>query len=105
MPAAAVAGPGSRSQRSPATEEGAGPLGWSRFCSSSLEEQSAEVALTVQGTIPPWLNGAFVKNAAGRYKIGNRSLGNLQDGFAKVYRWRFDGGGGSGGGQGKVRHL
>ena len=45
----------------------------------------------VKGSIPAWLSGSFLKNAAGRYEVGNRSLGNLQDGFAKVYRWRFDG--------------
>ena len=69
-----------------------GPPGWSAFCSSSLAEQRTEVPLVVNGSVPGWLRGSFMKNAAGRYEIGPRSLGNLQDGFAKVYRFRFEGG-------------
>ena len=68
----------------------ASPEGWKAFCSSSLEEVETEVELTkIVGTVPVWLQGAFMKNAAGRYTIGPRSLGNLQDGFSKIYRWRF----------------
>ena len=69
-----------------------GPPGWSAFCSSSLSEQRTEVPLVVNGSVPGWLRGSFLKNAAGRYEVGPRSLGNLQDGFAKVYRFRFEGG-------------
>ena len=39
-------------------------------------------------------------SGAGRYTVGNRSIGNLQNGFAKVYRWRL-----AGEGEGQLRRL
>ena len=53
-------------------------VGWNAFCSSSLAEQETEVPLAVRGHIPDWLKGSFLKNAAGRYSVGTRSLGNYQ---------------------------
>eukprot|EP01062_Namystynia_karyoxenos_P058525 TRINITY_DN50054_c0_g1_i1.p1 TRINITY_DN50054_c0_g1~~TRINITY_DN50054_c0_g1_i1.p1 ORF type:complete len:558 (+),score=164.27 TRINITY_DN50054_c0_g1_i1:94-1674(+) len=68
------------------------PLSDAWFTSSRAEVLQEE-ALEVVGELPGWLRGSYFKESASVYEERGRSFTNAFDGFGKVLRWRFPGGG------------
>jgi carotenoid cleavage dioxygenase-like enzyme len=46
----------------------------------------------VQGELPHWLAGTFLRNGPGRFSVGDRDLAHWFDGFGMLRAYRIDGG-------------
>jgi carotenoid cleavage dioxygenase-like enzyme len=53
---------------------------------------SAETSVTldVEGELPPWLDGTFLRNGPGQFAVGGRALAHWFDGLALPRRYGFD---------------
>eukprot|EP01062_Namystynia_karyoxenos_P027084 TRINITY_DN2087_c0_g1_i4.p1 TRINITY_DN2087_c0_g1~~TRINITY_DN2087_c0_g1_i4.p1 ORF type:complete len:554 (+),score=152.60 TRINITY_DN2087_c0_g1_i4:82-1662(+) len=60
---------------------------------SSREEVLQEEEVELVGRLPEWLQGSYFKESASVYEEPKRTFLNSFDGFGKVLRWRFPGGG------------
>ncbi|MFC4357652.1 carotenoid oxygenase family protein [Halobium salinum] len=49
------------------------------------------IALPVEGSLPGWLRGTFVRNGPGTFAVGDRELAHWFDGFAMLRAYRVDG--------------
>jgi carotenoid cleavage dioxygenase-like enzyme len=57
------------------------------------DELLKETQLQVNGTVPTWLCGDYLKQSASQFEAGKRSLTHAFDGYGKLLRWRFRSGG------------
>ncbi|MFJ6082463.1 carotenoid oxygenase family protein [Streptomyces sp. NPDC092369] len=57
-----------------------------------------DIALPVEGTLPPWLSGTLLRNGPARFEVGDRSFRHWFDGQAMIHRFHIAAGGGGGGG-------
>ena len=55
------------------------------FC--SLKKESQNQKLTVNGTIPEWLNGSFINIGPGIFEINNTVAQNWLDGFGMIHQF------------------
>ncbi|KAA2238057.1 carotenoid oxygenase family protein [Salinarimonas soli] len=53
----------------------------------SLDREVADMALSVRGTLPAWIEGALLRTAPGQFEIGGRSFNHWFDGFAMLHRF------------------
>ncbi|KAG8375591.1 hypothetical protein BUALT_Bualt10G0116400 [Buddleja alternifolia] len=58
----------------------------------SVKQERWEGALDVQGQIPLWLNGTYLRNGPGLWNIGDYNFRHLFDGYATLVRLHFENG-------------
>ena len=58
----------------------------------SVEREYSDRPLDVEGTIPPWLSGALVRNGPGRFEVGGERVNHWFDGLAMLRRYAFSDG-------------
>jgi len=58
-------------------------------------EEVRDAALSVEGTLPPWLSGTFVGNGPGQFEVGDTDLTHWFDALAMLRGFRIDGAGDS----------
>ncbi|XP_031472583.1 carotenoid cleavage dioxygenase 8 homolog B, chloroplastic [Nymphaea colorata] len=65
-----------------------------RKCSAweSIRQERWEGELEVQGEIPRWLNGTYLRNGPGLWNIGDYNFRHLFDGYATIVRLHFEDG-------------
>lgn len=62
------------------------------LATSALAEVLEEATLQVEGDVPSWMVGDFLKQSASKFENGGYHLSHTFDGFGKLLRWRFNGG-------------
>ncbi len=55
----------------------------------SLHKEVTDLPLQTRGTIPPWLDGALVRNGGAVLEAGNEPLAHWFDGYGMVHRMGF----------------
>jgi len=60
-------------------------VGFEDWFSSELKEVNGQV-LTVDGTIPDYLNGLFVQTGPAQFEMGDMKFGHALDGYAKTHK-------------------
>jgi carotenoid cleavage dioxygenase-like enzyme len=55
------------------------------------ETEHDRVDAAVEGTLPDWLAGTFLRNGPGRFAVGDRELAHWFDGLAMLRAYRIDG--------------
>ncbi|KAF6164493.1 hypothetical protein GIB67_025319 [Kingdonia uniflora] len=68
-------------------EEGRKLAAW-----TSIKQERWEGELVVEGEIPKWLNGTYLRNGPGLWHIGDYNFRHLFDGYATLVRLNFDNG-------------
>ncbi|GMU19325.1 MAG: 15,15' beta carotene dioxygenase [Candidatus Babeliales bacterium] len=56
----------------------------------SLKEQVSHQKLSIQGTIPNWLQGSFVSVGPAIFEIGDTKAAHWLDGLAMIYQWNIE---------------
>uniref|UniRef100_A0A288ILT7 Carotenoid cleavage dioxygenase 8 n=2 Tax=Chrysanthemum TaxID=13422 RepID=A0A288ILT7_CHRMO len=59
---------------------------------TSIQQDRWEGELVVEGTIPQWLNGTYLRNGPGLWHLGDYDFRHLFDGYATMVRLNFDNG-------------
>ncbi|KAL0687063.1 hypothetical protein Bca4012_086740 [Brassica carinata] len=59
---------------------------------TSVQQEKWEGELTVQGKIPTWLNGTYLRNGPGLWNIGDHDFRHLFDGYSTLVKLEFDDG-------------
>ncbi|XP_011082234.2 carotenoid cleavage dioxygenase 8 homolog B, chloroplastic [Sesamum indicum] len=59
---------------------------------TSVKQERWQGELQVQGQIPLWLNGTYLRNGPGLWHIGDYNFRHLFDGYATLVRLHFDNG-------------
>ncbi|RAL52918.1 hypothetical protein DM860_007686 [Cuscuta australis] len=59
---------------------------------TSVRQERWEGELVVEGEIPKWLNGTYLRNGPGLWHIGDYNFRHLFDGYATLVRLHFDDG-------------
>lgn len=59
---------------------------------TSVRQERWEGELVVEGELPLWLNGTYLRNGPGLWHIGNYNFRHLFDGYATLVRLRFENG-------------
>ncbi|PIA38424.1 hypothetical protein AQUCO_02800259v1 [Aquilegia coerulea] len=59
---------------------------------TSVRQEKWEGQLVVEGEIPLWLNGTYLRNGPGRWHIGDHTFRHLFDGYATLIKLEFDNG-------------
>ncbi|KAG6389472.1 hypothetical protein SASPL_150940 [Salvia splendens] len=59
---------------------------------TSVKQERWQGELQVQGEIPQWLNGTYLRNGPGLWHIGDYNFRHLFDGYATLVRLNFDSG-------------
>ncbi|KAF3446406.1 hypothetical protein FNV43_RR11585 [Rhamnella rubrinervis] len=59
---------------------------------TSVRQERWEGELAVQGTIPLWLNGTYLRNGPGMWHIENYNFRHLFDGYATLVKLHFENG-------------
>ncbi|KAL8522083.1 hypothetical protein ACS0TY_012293 [Phlomoides rotata] len=59
---------------------------------TSVKQERWQGELHVQGEIPLWLNGTYLRNGPGLWHIGDYNFRHLFDGYATIVRLHFEGG-------------
>ncbi|KAK9058866.1 hypothetical protein SSX86_023710 [Deinandra increscens subsp. villosa] len=59
---------------------------------TSVRQDRWEGELVVEGEIPKWLNGTYLRNGPGLWHIGDYNFRHLFDGYATIVRLHFDNG-------------
>ncbi|XP_059658915.1 carotenoid cleavage dioxygenase 8 homolog B, chloroplastic-like [Cornus florida] len=59
---------------------------------TSIRQEQWEGELVVEGKIPPWLSGTYIRNGPGLWHLGDYHFRHLFDGFATLVRLHFDNG-------------
>ncbi|VVB10621.1 unnamed protein product [Arabis nemorensis] len=59
---------------------------------TSVQQEKWEGELTVQGNIPTWLNGTYLRNGPGLWNIGDHDFRHLFDGYSTLVKLQFDDG-------------
>ncbi|XP_017287496.1 beta,beta-carotene 9',10'-oxygenase [Kryptolebias marmoratus] len=55
----------------------------------SVEETPEPIPTTVQGTIPSWINGTFLRNGPGKFEFGNTRYNHWFDGMAMMHQFKI----------------
>ena len=58
-------------------------------CFASLTEEVSIKRLPVEGTIPRWLSGTYVRNGFADFEVGRHTFNHLSDGLAMLHRFSF----------------
>lgn len=58
----------------------------------SVEETPEPITTEVQGTIPAWINGNFLRNGPGKFEFGNTHYNHWFDGMAMLHKFHISGG-------------
>ncbi|PSP97362.1 beta-carotene 15,15'-monooxygenase [Halobacteriales archaeon QS_5_70_17] len=58
--------------------------------------EEVSTPLAVEGTLPDWLSGTFLRNGPGRFEVGGRRVDHWFDGLAMLRRFAVDGSDGAG---------
>ncbi|XP_059318639.1 carotenoid cleavage dioxygenase 8 homolog B, chloroplastic [Lycium ferocissimum] len=58
----------------------------------SVRQERWEGELIVEGELPLWLNGTYLRNGPGQWHIGNYNFRHLFDGYATLVRLHFENG-------------
>lgn len=64
---------------------------------ASLEKETSDVVLPMEGSIPPWLSGSLIRNGAAKFEVGKENYNHWFDGLAMLHRFAF--------GDGEVRYT
>ncbi|MEQ2268699.1 hypothetical protein XENORESO_011508, partial [Xenotaenia resolanae] len=56
---------------------------------STVEETPEQITTTVQGTIPSWINGNFLRNGPGKFEFGNTHYNHWFDGMAMLHQFKI----------------
>ncbi|CAN4076663.1 unnamed protein product [Withania somnifera] len=59
---------------------------------TSVRQERWEGELVVEGDLPLWLNGTYLRNGPGQWHIGNYNFRHLFDGYATLVRLHFEDG-------------
>ncbi|XP_008810664.2 carotenoid cleavage dioxygenase 8 homolog B, chloroplastic-like [Phoenix dactylifera] len=59
---------------------------------TSIRQERWEGELVVEGEIPLWLNGTYLRNGPGLWNIGDYNFRHLFDGYATIVRLHFENG-------------
>ncbi|KAM0053618.1 putative oxidoreductase [Helianthus debilis subsp. tardiflorus] len=59
---------------------------------TSVRQDRWEGELVVEGEIPQWLNGTYLRNGPGLWHIGDYNFRHLFDGYATIVRLQFENG-------------
>lgn len=59
---------------------------------TSLSEETAIDDLPVEGAVPPWLSGSFLRTGPARFETAEQELRHWFDGLAMLHRFTLDGG-------------
>ncbi|KAJ0605462.1 putative oxidoreductase [Helianthus annuus] len=59
---------------------------------TSVRQERWEGELVVEGEIPKWLNGTYIRNGPGLWHLGDYNFRHLFDGYATLVRLGFDNG-------------
>ncbi|KAG6550068.1 hypothetical protein Mapa_008024 [Marchantia paleacea] len=59
---------------------------------NSVKQEQWEGELEVQGSIPQWLAGTYLRNGPGLFNIADKEAHHLFDGFSTLLRLKFEGG-------------
>ncbi|KAM3378926.1 carotenoid cleavage dioxygenase 8 B, chloroplastic [Capsicum galapagoense] len=59
---------------------------------TSVRQERWEGELVVEGELPLWLNGTYLRNGPGQWHIGNYNFRHLFDGYATLVRLHFENG-------------
>uniref|UniRef100_A0A0D3EQ99 Uncharacterized protein n=1 Tax=Oryza barthii TaxID=65489 RepID=A0A0D3EQ99_9ORYZ len=62
---------------------------------TSVRQERWEGDLPIEGCLPPWLNGTYIRNGPGMWDVGEHAFHHLFDGYATLVRVSFRGGGGA----------
>ncbi|KAF8393416.1 hypothetical protein HHK36_021660 [Tetracentron sinense] len=60
---------------------------------TSIQQERWEGELVVEGKIPSWLRGTYLRNGPGMWHIGEYNFRHLFDGYATLVRLHFENGG------------
>jgi beta,beta-carotene 9',10'-dioxygenase len=58
-------------------------------CFASLTEEVSIKRLRVEGSIPRWLSGTYVRNGFADFDVGRHTFNHLSDGLAMLHRFSF----------------
>uniref|UniRef100_A0A7N6B6D6 Carotenoid-cleaving dioxygenase, mitochondrial n=1 Tax=Anabas testudineus TaxID=64144 RepID=A0A7N6B6D6_ANATE len=58
----------------------------------SVEETPEQIPTEVQGVIPIWINGKFLRNGPGKFEFGNTHYNHWFDGMALLHQFRIENG-------------
>ncbi|XP_076606884.1 carotenoid-cleaving dioxygenase, mitochondrial-like [Chaetodon auriga] len=58
----------------------------------SVEETPEPISTQVQGTIPSWVKGKFLRNGPGKFEFGNTHYNHWFDGMAMLHQFKIDNG-------------
>uniref|UniRef100_A0A3Q2NT93 Carotenoid-cleaving dioxygenase, mitochondrial n=1 Tax=Fundulus heteroclitus TaxID=8078 RepID=A0A3Q2NT93_FUNHE len=56
---------------------------------STAEETPEPISTTVQGSIPTWINGNFLRNGPGKFEFGNTHYNHWFDGMALLHQFKI----------------
>ncbi|PIA27365.1 hypothetical protein AQUCO_07900015v1 [Aquilegia coerulea] len=59
---------------------------------TSVQQAKWEGELAVEGEIPLWLKGIYLRNGPGQWKVGDHTFHHLFDGYATLIKLEFDNG-------------
>ena len=59
---------------------------------TSLEQENENIALPVQGNVPEWLSGTYIRNGAAKFEVGKEKYNHGFDGLAMLHRFAFKNG-------------
>ncbi|PON94648.1 Carotenoid cleavage dioxygenase [Trema orientale] len=79
---------------SPPSDQKNGRRDWSHVhvAWTSVRQEKWEGELAVEGEIPLWLNGTYLRNGPGMWHIGNYNFRHLFDGYATLVKLHFEDG-------------
>ncbi|KAL6845583.1 hypothetical protein ACP4OV_025078 [Aristida adscensionis] len=72
-----------------AAEEAAGDRGTKLSAWTSVRQERWEGDMAVEGHLPSWLNGTYLRNGPGLWDVGDRAFHHLFDGYATLVRVSF----------------
>ncbi len=56
---------------------------------TSLEQESENILLPVEGNVPEWLSGSLIRNGAAKFEVGEEKYKHSFDGLAMLHRFAF----------------
>ncbi|XP_043996563.1 beta,beta-carotene 9',10'-oxygenase [Gambusia affinis] len=59
---------------------------------STVEETPEPITTTVEGSIPSWINGNFLRNGPGKFEFGNTHYNHWFDGMAMLHQFKIQNG-------------
>ncbi|KAF6728846.1 Beta,beta-carotene 9',10'-oxygenase [Oryzias melastigma] len=55
----------------------------------TVEETPEPIPTTIEGTIPSWINGLFLRNGPGKFEFGNSHYNHWFDGMAMLHQFKI----------------